>query len=240
MAVETAGTVRMRGDTGPGVTVTVLADAGRIQLLSGDELVGDWHVSEIGINALHDGFAIRAEGEEFVLKAEEDARLAEELGVAAASPRMARKVAALHNPADPDPDPVVDVVAEPKSNVLAIAFALGGALVLLGGTFLRIAPTTGVSPEAAAAEADRGGAEFWLAFVIGGLLMVGAAYIMSLSTQWGRVLSLLIMVGIIALFGWVISRAVTDASHLTAYGFIAGGLVVGVAVLFSGGVRQSD
>jgi len=241
MALETDGTVRMRGDNGPGVSVRVLADEGRLRLLSGNEIVGDWQISEIGINTLQDGFAIKAEGEEFVLRANEDASLAEEFGVVAASPRMARKVAALHNPEEPEPPlPATDAVAEPKSNVLAIAFALGGVLVLLGGSFLRIAPTTGASPQTIEEAAGRGGGEFWLAFVVGGLLMVAVAWVMSIGTKWARGLSLLVMTGVVLLFGWVISRAINDASHLTAYGFIAGGLVVGVAVLFSGGLRGSD
>lgn len=240
MAVETDGTVRMRGDGGSGVSVRVLADEGRLRLLSGNELVGDWRISELGINSLQDGFAIRAEGEEFVLRAVDDAELAEEFGIVAASPRMARKVSILHNPEEPVTTATPDAVAEPNSNVLAIALALGGVLVLLGGTFLRVAPTSGVSPQTIEETTNRGGAEFWLAFVVGGLLMVAVAYVMSIGTRWARVLALLVMAGVVLLFGWVITGAVTDTSHLTAYGFIAGGLVVGVGVLFSGGLHSSE
>jgi hypothetical protein len=238
MTVETDGSVRFRGDSGPGIPVRVLADDGRLRLVSGKELVGDWLVRDLGINVLQDGFAIKIEGEQFLLRADEDALLAEELGIVAASPRMARKVAALHNPEPGLPE--TDAVAEPKSNVLAIAFALGGVLVLLGGTFLRIAPTTGASAQTVEDAADSGGAEFWLAFVLGGLLMVGVAYVMSIGTRWARTVSLLVMAVVVAVFAWVISNAVNDSSHLTAYGFIAGGLVVGVAVLFSGGLQNTE
>ena len=231
----------MRGDSGPGVSVRVLVDDGRLRLVSGNELVGDWQVQDLGINTLQDGFAIKVEGEEFLLRADDDALLAEELGIVAASPRMARKLAALHNPDEPElVQAETDGVAEPKSNVLAIAFALGGVLVLLGGTFLRIAPTAGVSTQAVEDTAGRGGAEFWLAFVVGGLLMVGVAYVMSIGTRWARAISLFVMVVVVAVFAWVISNAVNDSSHLTAYGFIAGGLVVGVAVLFSGGLQNTE
>lgn len=240
MVVETDGTVRMRGDSGPGVAVRIRADDGRLRLVSGNELVGDWPINELGINTLQDGFAIRAEGEEFVLRAVDDASLAEEMGIVAASPRMARKVAALHNPEEPETTPAPDALAEPKSNVVAIALALGGGLVLLGGTFLRIAPTPGASLQTIEETAARSGAEFWLAFVVGGLLMVAVAYAMSIGTRWARAVALLVMTGVVVLFGWVISRNAGDASHLTAYGFIAGGLVVGVGVLFSGGLQNSE
>lgn len=230
----------MRGESGKGLSVQVVADEGRLRLLSGNELVGDWQVGELGIAVLHDGFAIRAEGEEMILKADDDAELAEELGVQAASPRMARKVAALHNPDDPPPEPVVDAVAEPNRNVLAIAFALGGVLVLLGGTFLRIAPDSAASAATAQAfqEQGDGGSEFWFAFVIGGALMVAVAYVMSLGTRGARIASILLIGAVVVLFGWVITNAVNNASYLTAYGFIAGGLVVAVAVLFGGGLRS--
>lgn len=240
MALETDGTVLMRGDSGPGVSVRVLPDHGRLRLLSGNELVGEWEIRELGINTLQDGFAIKAEGEEFVLRAVDDAALAEELGIVAATPRMARKVAALHNPEEPEAPPETDALAEPQSNVLAIAFALGGVLVLLGGTFLRIAPTTEVAPQIVEDAAALSAAEFWLAFVAGGVLMVAAAYVMSIGSRWARVASLLVMAAIVALFAWVISTANDNANYLTAYGFIAGGLIVGVAVLFSGGTQNSE
>jgi len=240
MVVETDGTVRMRGDSGPGVAVRILADDGRLRLVSGNEMVGDWPINELGINTLQDGFAIRAEGEEFVLRAVDDASLAEEMGIVAASPRMARKVAALHNPEEPETTPTPDALAEPRSNVVAIALALGGGLVLLGGTFLRIAPTPGASSQTIEETAGRSGAELWLAFVVGGLLMVAVAYAMSIGTTWARAVALLVMTGVVVLVGWVISRNAGDASHWTAYGFIAGGLVVGVGVLFSGGLQNSE
>jgi hypothetical protein len=203
-------------------------------------LVGDWQIRELGINSLQDGFAIKAEGEEFVLRAVDDASLAEELGIVAASPRMARKVAALHNPEEPESSSATDALAEPESRVLAIAFALGGVLVLLGGTLLRIAPTTVVAPQNVEGTAASDAAEFWLAFVISGVLMVAVAYVMAIGAKWARTVSVLVMAVVVALFAWVISTAGNNASYLTAYGFIAGGLVVGIAVLFSGGPQSSE
>lgn len=238
MAVETDGVVQIKGENGPGLPVKVRAESGRLRLISGQDLVGDWSIGDLGISALHDGFSIRAEGEEFTLRADDDALLAEEFGVAAASPRMARKVAALHNPDEPEPE--VDAVAEPKSNVLAIVFAVGGLLVLLGGTFLQLAPTNSATQQTLDTGGREGGAEFWIAFVIGGVLMVAVAFVMSVGARWARALSLIVVTLIVVLFGWVITQAVTSASYLTAYGFIAGGLVVGVGVLFSGSVGDPD
>ena len=229
MVVETDGTVRMRGDEGAGIGVRVLADKGRLKLLSGTEVVGDWSVGDIGISALQDGFAIRAEGEEFILKALDDADLAEELGLVAVSPRRARKGAVLHNPAEPEPP---EVVEEPRSNLMAIAFAVAGVFVVLGATFLKAAPDS--APE------RNGGADMWPAFVVGGLLMVAIAYVMSLGLRWALGVAVLILVGVIALFGLAINGGVSDPVHLAAYGFIAGGLVLGVAVLFGGGLPTAD
>jgi hypothetical protein len=228
VAVETSGTVRMRGDREPGVNVVVRVDEGRLRILSGKELVGEWDLEEIGVNALQDGFAIRAEGEEFVLKASDAVGLAEEMGLVAASPRLARKVAVSHNPEPPPETAQADEGPPKRSNVGAIAFALAGVLVLLGGTFLRIASTTGA------------GGEFWLPFVVGGLAMVAVAFVMSIGARWAPAMALLVLAGVIVLFGFVVANATSDTSYLTAYGFIAGGLVVGVAVLFSETPASSD
>ena len=92
--METRGIVLMRGERGPGVKVEVLADQSRLSLVSVSGLIGDWAVGSFGIKSLHDGFAIWAEGEEFVLRTENDVGLAREMGLQTASPRMARRVAA--------------------------------------------------------------------------------------------------------------------------------------------------
>ncbi|HWB88747.1 MAG TPA: hypothetical protein VG872_05995 [Acidimicrobiia bacterium] len=223
MAVELDGNVRMRGDNGPGVRVTVVVGDRRLRLMSGDEVVGDWLVSDIGINALQDGFKIRAEGEEFVLRTSDDVALAEEIGVGTASPRLARRLAARHNPEDrtveSEPTPI-------PSNLAAIGFAVGGALIVLGGVFLD------------RADPGRGGFQFWLTFVIGGVLMVGVSYVMSLGSQYARLIATGVVVAMIATFGFAVSGRAADVDELTSYGFIAGGLVVGVAVLVSGGPNR--
>jgi hypothetical protein len=215
MTVELDGNVRMRGDAGPGLGVRVLAEQRRLRLVSGNDLVGDWSLSDIGISALQDGFNIRAEGEEFVLRTEDDVALAEEIGITAASPRLARRLAASHNREQP---PAVEAPVI-SSNLAAIGFALAGALVILGGTLLE--------PEA-----------FRVAFVIGGVLMIAIAYVMSIGAKVARVIATVTLVGLIAVFGFAVSGSPADQGDIAAYGFIAGGLVVGIAVLASGSLRQ--
>ncbi len=239
VAVKTKGTVRMRGESEPGLAVVVLVDEGRLRIISGADLVGEWDLDEIGIQALQEGFAIRAEGEEFVLKATDEVGLAEEMGLMVTSPRLARKVAVSHNP-EPPPEPVLNEdMPREQSNVGAIAFALGGVLVLVGGSLLRVASSTRGAPVSEPSGVGADG-EFWLYFIIGGLAMVVAAFVMSIRVRWARAVASLVIVGVIVLFGAVVSGGPSDAGYLTAYGFIAGGLVVGVAVLFSGTLATSD
>ena len=235
MAVETRGTVQMRGEAGRGVEVEVLADGLRLSLLHEDELIGEWEVGAIGIQSLQDGFAIRAEGEEFVLRTDDDAGLAREIGMIAASPRLARKVAASQNQdvqLRADPEPVVI-----KSNLGSIAFALGGVMAIAGGVLLRDDPTL------AATSAGQGlmpGGNFWFAFVLGGLLMVGAAIAIARRTKWSRMAAIIAVSALVVVFGLAARNAAPDADHLLAYGFIAGGVVVGTAVIAAGSFEEPD
>ena len=237
MAVETRGIVQMRGESTPGVEVEVLADGVRISLLHRDELIGDWEIGEIGIQSLHDGFAIRAEGEEFVLKTEDDAGLAREIGIVAASPRLARKVASSQNQEAPwttDPAPLVI-----KSHLGAIAFALGGVMALAGGVLLRDDPTLAAAQPSAGQGLSSGG-NFWFAFVLGGLLMVGSALAIARRTKWSRMAAIIAVSAPVVVFGLAARSATPDADHLLAYGFIAGGVVVGIAVIAAGSFGEPD
>lgn len=232
MAVELDGNVRMRGDTGPGVAVKVFAEGDRLRLVSGNELVGDWRVGEIGINALQEGFNIKAEGDEFILRTGDDVAFAEELGVTAVSPRLARRLAARHNPEARE-----GAYDEPKisSNLAAVGFAVAGALIVLGGTLLNLSDRSG--PAALSSDSDF---QFWIAFLVGGVLMIGAAFVMSTGARLARLIATLVLAGVVVTFGFAVSESTTEASELSAFGFIAGGLVVGVAVLASGSMGQPD
>lgn len=233
LAFETQGTVIMRGEGGAGIAVSVVVDGSRIRLVSGDELIGDWESATLGISALSEGFAVRAEGEEFILKTENDAGLAEGLGMAATSPRLARQVAKSHAPEEREPEPDVEA---PRSRVGAIVFAVGGVLVLAGGTVLRSMPTVSVSGEESLSPGGSG--QFWVAFVVGGLLMAAVAYILAIGTKWARIAAFAALAVVIGIFAMAAQTASISSNQLPAYGFIAGGIVVGVAVVFSGSLND--
>jgi hypothetical protein len=57
--------------------------------------VADWSREEFRIQALTDGFHVRAEGEEVVLDISDDARFAIELGLRSAHPALRRRMSAL-------------------------------------------------------------------------------------------------------------------------------------------------
>ena len=83
-------------------------------------------------------------------------------------------------------------------------------------------------------------ARSWLAFVISGVLMIAVAYIMSIGTSTVRYVAMAVLLGVIALFGISASQTVSGAGELTAYGFISGGVVVAIAVLFAGSLRGEE
>lgn len=227
MALELAGTVRMDGDPGVETHVQVEVDGDTLRLKSGDDLLGQWSIREIGVHALNEGFALRVEGEDLLLITEDDAALAEEMDLKAVSPRLARQVAARHKPEDREPTP--EPPPEP-SRFGPLAFALSGALVVVGATFLRSGDSALPRGEAEVVA----GLQFWLALTIGGVLMIAAAYVLATGARWGRLAAVIILALIAAVFGLAVSDTPTDLSHLTAYGFIGGGLALGVAVVFGG------
>jgi hypothetical protein len=228
MATETQGILHMRGDSTQTISVVVYADEGTLRLLAGDEVIGDWPLDGMGIHALEEGFAIRAEGEELILKTDDDVGLAEQLGLLTSSPRLARRMAASHNVEETPPEPEPEA---PKSNLSAITFALGGVLVFAGGVFLRAAPELVASDTVALGS-------FWLAFMTGGVLMVAVAYFLSRGARWAQALAVLALVGLIVVFAFAVQDVTPDPNDLLAYGFLAGGIVVGVSVLFSGTLNR--
>jgi hypothetical protein len=236
MAVETRGVVELKGEPGPGFPVLVFAEAGRLRIESDTGLVGDWSIHDIGLHVLDDGFAIRAEGEELFLRADDDVGVADELGVASATPRMARKLAARHNPDRPLPHEVPES-PPPRSNLGAIGVAIGGSLVVLGAVLINQAQTGGAFD---AAGESLGPLPFWVAFLVAGMLMLGMAYFMSRGRGWARALALLFTVLVVFCFALLVNRGVPDVSDLTAYAFVAAGMVVGIAALVGGDTVTTD
>ncbi len=228
MAMESKGIVHMKGDSTQTISVEVFTDGDTFRLLSAGDVIGEWPVEGMGIQALQEGFAIRAEGEDLILKTDDDVALAEELGLMTSSPRLARKMAASHNVEGPAPVPLDELDPEPpQSNLAAIAFALGGVLVVAGGAFLRAAP------EVVGSNAEALGS-YWLAFMIGGLAMVAIAFLLSRGARWAQVAAIVAVAALIIVFVLAVQNITLDPNDLLAYGFLAGGIVVGVSVLFSG------
>lgn len=208
----------------------MIAGSGRLHIESEQGVVGDWSIHEIGLKVLDEGFIIRAEGEELFLRAEDDAGIAEELGVAAASPRMARRLAARHNPDRPLLQET-EAEPEPRSNLPAIGVALAGALIVLGAVLISTQPG---SERFDAGEQSLGPLPFWIAFLLGGVILVALAYLMAVGWRWARAAALLVTSLVVLFFALLVNRGIPDTSTLVAYGFVAGGMVVGIAVLVSG------
>ncbi len=232
VAVNLRGRVVLVGAEPPGTQVTVVADGAELSIVVDGRSLGVWDVHDVGLRASGNGFRLRVHGEHLELHTEDDAALADELGLATLTPRLARQVATRHNP---EPRPVV--VDEPMpipSRLASIAFAVGGGMVLLGGSFLARTPST------VGLFGSMGSDNFWGAFVLGGTLMVAAAFIMSIGVRWARAVALVVLLATIGMFGLSASGAESvSTAQLTAYGFIAGGVVIGIAVMVAGSLRDS-
>jgi hypothetical protein len=121
--------------------------------------------------------------------------------------------------------------------VAAIAIALGGMLVLFGSLLLRTDPALADR----SVEAGLGVAgNFWSAFGAGGLLMVVAALALAVRARVARGLAVLSVVALVIVFGNAAQHSTPESDLLIAYGFIAGGVVIGVAVLFGGLLGEHD
>ena len=89
------GSLRVPGDEGPPLSVEIDLTAERFRMSAGDAEIGDWAMSEIRVNALPDGFHLRAEGEEVLLDVSDDAQFAVDLGLRTAPPHLRRRMSAL-------------------------------------------------------------------------------------------------------------------------------------------------
>lgn len=87
--------LQIEGDESPPVPVMVDLTDDRLTMTIGHEPVADWAREEMRIQAMPDGFHIRAEGEAIVLDVSDEARFALELGLRNAHPALRQKMAAL-------------------------------------------------------------------------------------------------------------------------------------------------
>lgn len=89
------GSLIMPGDEGPPLAILIDLTEERLRINAGGAEIGDWSMSEIRVNALPDGFHLRAEGEEVLLNVDEDAQFAVDLGLTSAPPHLRRRMSAL-------------------------------------------------------------------------------------------------------------------------------------------------
>ena len=89
------GALRIPGDDGPPLAVTIDLTGDRFRMTAGESEIGDWPTSDIRVNALPDGFHLRAEGEEVLLDITDDAQFAVDLGLRTAPPHLRRRMSAL-------------------------------------------------------------------------------------------------------------------------------------------------
>jgi hypothetical protein len=87
--------LQIEGEETQPVPVMVDLTDGRLTMSIGTEQVAEWHRDNMRIQALPDGFHIRAEGEAVVLDVTDEARFALELGLKNAHPALRQKMAAL-------------------------------------------------------------------------------------------------------------------------------------------------
>lgn len=89
------GSLKLPGEVGPGLSVVIDLTEDVISLRAGSGDIGSWPREHVRINALDDGFHLRAEGEEVILDVTDDARFALACGLTAGPPLLRRKMSAI-------------------------------------------------------------------------------------------------------------------------------------------------
>jgi hypothetical protein len=87
--------LQIEGEDTNALPVVVDLTGDRLTMSINDQEVADWAKEEMRIQALPDGFHIRAEGEAIILDVTDDAKFALELGLRNAHPGLRRRMSAL-------------------------------------------------------------------------------------------------------------------------------------------------
>ncbi|HVR32208.1 MAG TPA: hypothetical protein VMS74_05805 [Acidimicrobiia bacterium] len=87
------GSLRMASPDSPVLQVLVDLNHERMLLHTETTVLGDWSIRNLLIRGEDDGFHIRVEGEEAIIRTNDDPGMALELGLRAASPRLRRQMA---------------------------------------------------------------------------------------------------------------------------------------------------
>ena len=88
------GSLRVVGEPGPGLEVVLDLDEERLLIRSTEHVLGEWHLSAIGIRGEDDGFHLVIEGEEVVVQPVDEAGFALAIGLQSATPRLRRRISA--------------------------------------------------------------------------------------------------------------------------------------------------
>lgn len=89
------GQLLIDGDPSPPLSVVIDLSGEQMKLTAGNEEIAAWGLNEIRVNALPDGFHIKAEDEMLVLDVTDDARFDIDLGLQNAHPVLRRRMAVL-------------------------------------------------------------------------------------------------------------------------------------------------
>jgi hypothetical protein len=96
------GSLRLMGEVGPGLTVLIdLTDEHRLHITAASDVIGDWPLEAVGIRAADDGFHVLAEGDEVVIRTDNDPAFALAVGLRNAPTLLRRQMSDLlrHDPA---------------------------------------------------------------------------------------------------------------------------------------------
>lgn len=74
------------------VAVTIDVEREQLTLRAGENHIGTWPLSAIGVRGLDDGFHLRIEGEEIVITTDDDPGFARSIGLQSASPILRRRM----------------------------------------------------------------------------------------------------------------------------------------------------
>ncbi|HJR91129.1 MAG TPA: hypothetical protein VJ938_01665 [Acidimicrobiia bacterium] len=190
MKTEMAGSVRMAGDVGRGVEVHIHLEEETLTLVAdgGGEL-GTWPLDDVGVSSKPDGFHLRLEGEEVVLRTEDDAHFALALGIAAPTNRLARQMAILRDEAAPDlvldlsagfPSPLPEMPLDDAPATPRRAYRLADGLPYLGPLVVVAATVAMVASIVAFASGSAitfpGGIPAWPAMTAATLVMAAGGF----------------------------------------------------------------
>jgi hypothetical protein len=86
----------MPGERGPGLRVEIdLTDDSHLHIAAAQELIGDWSIEDLAIRAAEDGFHLLAEGEEVIIRTDNDPAFAVAIGLRNAPTLLRRQMSEL-------------------------------------------------------------------------------------------------------------------------------------------------